>query len=385
MVNFIVAGVGIPGRSMGWCHLHQLLSGSVARAKVTGIVEPFFLGKGKAEPGSGLFQDMVQKQQHVNPFSLSFSFSSLPPVTPGHPTVALISGRTSSCPGLFYEAIEHGVSHIYLEKPGAENVDELIKMQDLAKQKGVNVVMGFNKHVTPYVISHVLKRQQLIKEDPDLDLQSVYIHNNTFSTDTLPECFVRNSEGQIKNQAIHELALVVDHHQISVDNLSSITINPPYAIHDTELLTLDGITDFTRVAVQLETTYGGSVTVCANRCSDDSTSEAKIYNTRTKEELHHSVCALYDEVKKEKEEKKEVLPTIDAPYLLTQWDDYVTLKQGLVSHIEEEKEGSPEGIANLNTGIEALKLAEVITEKVTQYLQQQGTSTIPGSHRIRCD
>ena len=45
--------------------------------------------------------------------------------------------------------IDHGVTHIFLEKPGAPSVAELQEMQAYAKSKGVPVYMGYNKNVTP--------------------------------------------------------------------------------------------------------------------------------------------------------------------------------------------------------------------------------------------
>ena len=40
---------------------------------------------------------------------------------------------------------------VYLEKPGAPSVAELEEMRAYAKSKGVPVLMGYNKNVTPYV------------------------------------------------------------------------------------------------------------------------------------------------------------------------------------------------------------------------------------------
>ena len=43
-------------------------------------------------------------------------------------------------------------THIFLEKPGAPSVGELEEMAAYAADKGVEVYMGYNKNVTPYVL-----------------------------------------------------------------------------------------------------------------------------------------------------------------------------------------------------------------------------------------
>ena len=41
-----LVGCGMPGRGMGWYHAKQMLEGQVPSAKLSAIVEPFFLGPG---------------------------------------------------------------------------------------------------------------------------------------------------------------------------------------------------------------------------------------------------------------------------------------------------------------------------------------------------
>ena len=40
--NVVLVGCGMPKKSMGWYHLTQLME--MERARVTDVVEPFFLG-----------------------------------------------------------------------------------------------------------------------------------------------------------------------------------------------------------------------------------------------------------------------------------------------------------------------------------------------------
>ena len=44
--DVILVGCGVPKRGMGWYHAKQMLEGQVPSAKLSAIVEPFFLGPG---------------------------------------------------------------------------------------------------------------------------------------------------------------------------------------------------------------------------------------------------------------------------------------------------------------------------------------------------
>ena len=46
-----LVGCGMPGRGMGWYHAKQILDGEVPSAKLTDVVEPWFLGGGADGPG----------------------------------------------------------------------------------------------------------------------------------------------------------------------------------------------------------------------------------------------------------------------------------------------------------------------------------------------
>ncbi|KAK7231228.1 hypothetical protein SO694_00179027 [Aureococcus anophagefferens] len=140
--SYCIVGCGLPGRGMGWFHGLQLVNGdigaraapeyraarrgprrTVGKAKLTDVVEPWFLGGGKDSP---------------------------PGVSSG-PKVCLIAGRTPDNPKFFRQAIAAGATHILLEKPGAPTVGELEEMAALAKEKGVPVFMGFIKNISDYV------------------------------------------------------------------------------------------------------------------------------------------------------------------------------------------------------------------------------------------
>merc|ERR1719199_1729414 len=149
------------------------------------------------------------------------------------PTLALISGRTADNPRLLKEIIAAGVTHIYLEKPGAPSVGELKEMMEYAKSKGVPVYMGYNKNVTPYVLL-ALEAQ---KKTPGSAIE--FVHNNAYTEPELGECFERNAEGMLKNMAIHELALLATYFGVTVDNIASVEPDAEYS----RCLTLAGPSD----------------------------------------------------------------------------------------------------------------------------------------------
>lgn len=89
------------------------------------------------------------------------------------------------------------------------------------------------------------------------------MHNNAYKKSELVECFSRNSEGMLKNMAIHELALLVSFFDVRVDTVFKITVDKSKS----EKLTLGGITDFSKVSFQVTTLAGASATVTADRCA----------------------------------------------------------------------------------------------------------------------
>ena len=56
-------------------------------------------------------------------------------------TAAQVCTRTADMPGYVDELVDHGVSHVFLEKPGAPTVDELGRMKDDCAAKGATIWM----------------------------------------------------------------------------------------------------------------------------------------------------------------------------------------------------------------------------------------------------
>ena len=116
----------MPKRGMGWYHGKQMLDGSCPSAKLTTVVEPYFLGDGADSPPGKAFKAWADEMsaKHGTKFVKSISdveikvrLSAWPrpaaPVTAQltrriptcwqGPTLALISGRTADNPRLLKE------------------------------------------------------------------------------------------------------------------------------------------------------------------------------------------------------------------------------------------------------------------------------------------
>ena len=122
---------------MGWYHAKQILDGDVPSATLTDIVEPWFLGGGKDGPGGAEFAAF--KKEHEGKVRFHASIADMP--KPDGKMMAMVCTRTADMPGYVDELVDHGVSHVFLEKPGAPTVDELGRMKDDCAKKGATIWM----------------------------------------------------------------------------------------------------------------------------------------------------------------------------------------------------------------------------------------------------
>ena len=237
---------------MGWFHLTQLLEEPLV--SVTAIIEPFFLGAGKDTPGAKAFENMRITLQKEHP-DLKFhaSTSELPDPSSlesgRKPELALVAGRTCDAPKLFSQLVAKGVTHVYLEKPGAENATQLKLMQKLAAQHSVAVVVGYNKNVARYVrqgLEHLRGRTEGAVA-PRVTLQ----HCNEFSPGAELIEFMTGpgGEGMLHNMCCHELALAVSIFGVTSAGVSRLTVDRD----SSELMELgDGRSDFSKLSFVLE-------------------------------------------------------------------------------------------------------------------------------------
>lgn len=346
----------MPKRGMGWYHLTQLLN--MPNSNVSAVVEPFFLNSDLCPNPPQAFKTMVEQLENAG-VTCTDSVSKLPEFQKA--TMCLIAGRTADNPRLFKQCVEQGAKVIYLEKPGAPSVAELQEMSDLADSKGVKVYLGYNKNVTPYV----QKAMELSKKTEGSLV--TFCHNNSYKPEELDECFSRNSEGMLKNMAIHELALLVSFFGVTVDTVKEFNLNTNKESTEKLSVLVPGtedkyISDFSKIEFSVTTKAGGSVCVMADRCGGN-VSFASVKNGGG------------EEVEKFEFPDAETMKKVDAqcaedpemmPYFFVQSDDYLTLKNLVVNSVLDDK---PAGsVATIQIAIDALKLAEYFTEEAGNIL-----------------
>ena len=96
-----------------------------------------FLGAGAGSRGAAAFESMRAEfaTSHTDCKFLA-SVAELPALAQG-PVLALVAGRTCDAPQIFDELCAKGVTHIYLEKPGADSAARLEAMRQKAEAHGV--------------------------------------------------------------------------------------------------------------------------------------------------------------------------------------------------------------------------------------------------------
>lgn len=315
-----------------------------ASAQLSDVVEPWFLGGGKDSEGGTLFDSKVVQEWTAVQFSASPDgmFTN----AEGDVKIALVAGRTVDNPGLFRKAVAAGATHVLLEKPGAPNVAELEKMAGEAKEAGVPIYMGFIKNIATYVTDAL----DVLKANPGATV--MLESRNDYTKENLAECFARNSEGMLKNMAIHELALAAQFFGMRSDNIVKVEIEDPAG---SECLTLGDYTDFSRLDFTLTNDAGTSVRIKADRCSGDgccATVTGEDGKQLYSQELVDDAKAA--RVKARMEEHPDWLG-----YLITQEEEYAKLKELCA---ESAISGTPHpNIATIDIAIQALKLAEYLT------------------------
>jgi len=355
----VLVGCGCPLRGMGWYHAVQLLGDECPHAKLCYIVEPWFMGGGAEGPGGAEFAEFQKNTEKEYGVKFFLSVKDLPLPDEGVKRMALISGRTADNPRLLSECIDNGCHTIYLEKPGAPTVTELEAMRKVANDRGVGVLMGYNKNVCKYV-SKVRAHAETVENS-----HVTFVSNNTYenNAESLGECFERNAEGMLKNMAIHELALLVSFYDVTVDNIESVTADKEFS----SMQTLKGPsgkewTDFDKIKFTIKTKTGKEVSVQADRCGGD-TSYATVSDASGAEVFRHSMPD---------EEDKANVSVLEAkypgamPYFFSQDPDYITVKDRVGNFCANGVEAT--GVATIDIACETLKVAEYLTPTLREQL-----------------
>ena len=133
-------------------------------------------------------------------------------------------------------------------------------MAALAKEKGVPVFMGFIKNISDYVEGALAAAAKAPK---GADVETLLVSRNDYTKDNLGECFSRNSEGMLKNMAIHEIALACQFWGMRSTNVTDVQLNA----EGCEMLTLGGFTDFSKIDFTLVNDQGTKVRISSDRCA----------------------------------------------------------------------------------------------------------------------
>jgi hypothetical protein len=361
----VLVGCGCPLKSMGGYHALQILDNRVPDAKLKYVVEPWYFSEAASSaPGYDEFHLWRKEQESKNGIVFFSKVSDVPSPEDGVLRLAVISARTADNPALLEASVDIGCKAIYLEKPGATSVDELLKMRNKAKEANVKVYMGFNKNVSSYLD---LSRDFAKNHNGKCDV--TFLHNNNYrnTNEELSECFERNSEGMLKNMAIHELAIAVTYYGITVETIAEVIADKEYS----SLQTLTGpssgeeFTDFDKLKFKLLTKDGVEINIAADRCGGDD-SVGIITDAQTGDELAR--FSMPDEA------TIANIPTLKEkygnamPYFFTQDPDYLKLKTLVVNTFVH---GTPAtGVADIDIAIETLKVAEYLTPVLQEQLKK---------------
>lgn len=361
LVSIVLVGCGAPLRSMGWYHAAQILDGQVPSARLTHIVEPFYLTTSNTNAtGYSEFHAWKKKLESERGVTFYANVADVPSMEPGEPRLTIISARTSDNPQLFRSCVGK-TSAIFLEKPGAPTVLELEAMRDSAG--GVPVYMGFNKNVSSYVV----RAREFVQSQPGQNCDITFVHNNNYATQDLPECFERNAEGMLKNMAIHELALLVTYYGVKADNISSVQADKDFSSCQTLVGPSSGksFTDFDKLKFKVVTKDGSQAYVAADRCAGDD-SVAIITDAASGKELTR--FTMPDEATVANVPNLRAKHGEAMPYFFAQDPDYLKLKKLVVSHMLDGSV-SLEGVATIDNAIETLKVAEHLTPMLVEQLK----------------
>ena len=375
-LDVVIVGCGLPKKGMGWFHLTQLLE--MERVNVKAVVEPFFRNPLLCQTPPESWTELMTSLTDIG-VQVVASVEELTPIigtttSNNKKTMCLIAGRTLDNPKLFHDCvIQYGAKFIYLEKPGAPTVEALIEMQQVAKTHNVKVVIGYNKNVTHYI-------QQTVALANDTKNAHVFLcHNNSYTQSDLPQVFSRNPEGLLKNMAIQDLALLVTYFNVTVDKIEKFKVNTSKLFSEkvsvwkpgTSLPNPEYITDFSRCAFKITLAAAAGdkqqqqhVSVMADRCGGN------VSFAVVKDETGKEVKRFEFPTPAEQRVLEEQVASDPAmmPYFFVHRLDYWELKSRVVTAFLNNGT-DPEGVATIQVGIEALKLAEYATEALNKALK----------------
>jgi predicted dehydrogenase len=266
-------------------------------------------------------------------------------------------------PQLFKEVVNRGFKNVILEKPGATTLEELESMAELARSEGVRVGMGYNKNFARYTKQAREEAAKLGEE-----AETTFIHCNPFTEEGLPECFERNKEGMLRNMMIHEFGLLCTFYGVSSQSVKDVQVMPEFTSHRELVGPQSGTTfaDYTRIGFTIVTKDGRKVSARADRCGGNySAAEVSVGG-----EVKFSSRMPGDEDQEAMAKLEKETPGC-MPYFYLQDREYVELKAAFAQRLLAGIDGVPEGMASLDIGVEALKVADIVGAPLAAFVQSK--------------
>lgn len=258
LLHVTVVGVGLPGESIGWLHLSQLMN--MPNVVVDGIVEEYWLSTDVATSEQGIVfqEEMLRLKSQFGDFKIYSSIEQVPKADSSSKNMIVISIRTQSSLHFFESVVAKGYRNIYLEKPGADSLEKLQAMERIADEKQVKVVVGYQKHIASYV-----KKVEKLDQKWKLKSRSVgFVHHNPHPESNLESVFRQNAEGMLLNQCCHELEICVAKWNLAPHNIIDVVVNKDETVRKR----FGDIEDFKKLSFTLKTNLGVSFSFLATRC-----------------------------------------------------------------------------------------------------------------------
>lgn len=277
------------------------------------------------------------------------------------PFLAVIAARTREAPQLFEASIQKGAKFVYLEKPGAESVEEMERMRALASAKGVRVYLGYNKNMGSY-ITKTLAAEKCAQAalSQGQRVRMALVHMNAFGDMPLEELFKWNPEGMLRNQCCHEVALAITFWGLTAENISSVSVNK----EKTNLSSAGGLEDFTQLSFVVETTHGQSIFFEADRFGGDWSAAGVQVLDSAGGVISKEMFVFPDGVEREKmAQRMEADPEL-AWYFAQQKDLYVDNLRSAVRSSQGCADEQTSKLATIDTAVEVLRVAELLTSKL---------------------
>ncbi|MFA0813445.1 Gfo/Idh/MocA family oxidoreductase [Microbulbifer epialgicus] len=358
VVHVTVIGVGLPGESIGWLHLFQLMN--MPNVEVDAVVEEFWLlgDVASSDKGMAFQEEMARLRGQFGDFKIYSSLEQMPKVNPSYKNLVVISVRTQSTKRIFDFVVAKGYGNIYLEKPGADSLEKLREMERSAVEKRVNVVVGYQKHIASYV-NEVAR----INEKWKLKSRSVgFIHHNPHPEANLESVFKQNAEGMLLNQCCHELELCAAKWNLAPHNIVDVVVNQDETVQKR----FGDIEDFKKLSFTLKTNLGVSFSFLATRC--EGVENCIVIRKGLRGRPIFSRQAMPDRLDRALELTRKERGAMWYCYLFEQ--DYRDLKKLFIESILEGDDGKYQSLPRLHHACGVLELAAVIEPSIKAQVQK---------------